>query len=109
MDRDMIDETTIHRAATLLLEAAPRSRVILFGSHARGEAGPDSDLDFLVIEPHVEARRDEMVRLRDVLRPLRIPADVLVTSEENFRNWSDTPGTVFYEALREGRVFDATS
>ena len=103
----MIDDATITKAVDLLRQAAPGARVILFGSHARGQAGPVSDLDFLVVEPAVEARREEMVRLRDVLRPLRIPADVLVTSECTFQEWADTPGTVFYEASREGRVFDA--
>ena len=102
----MIDEETISRAVRLLLEAAPGSRVILFGSYARGQGGPDSDLDFLVVEPKVESRRSEMVRLRDVLRPLRIPVDVLVVSKEVFQEWRDTPNTVFYEAAREGRVFD---
>ena len=105
----MIDEATIAKAADLLRNAAPRARVILFGSHARGQAGPDSDLDFLVVEPTLKARRDEMVRLRDVLRPLQMPADVLVTSEHTFQQWADKPGTVFYEASREGRVFDAIS
>ena len=46
----MADEATIQRAAATLLEAARApARVILFGSHAQGRAGPDSDLDFLVI------------------------------------------------------------
>jgi predicted nucleotidyltransferase len=105
--RSVIDERTIARAAEMLLRAAPGSKVILFGSHARGQAGPDSDLDFVVVEPRVTSRREEAVRLRDVLRPLRIPVDILVISEETFRTWSDTPGTVVYEAAHEGRVFDA--
>ncbi len=106
----MIDEATINQAAQLLLEAAPPgSKVILFGSHARGQAGPDSDVDFLVVEPEVKARRAEMVRLRDVLRPLRIPAEVLVTSAEAYESWQDTPNTVIYEAARDGRVFDAAT
>jgi predicted nucleotidyltransferase len=105
----MIDEETIAEAARLLLRAAPGSRAILFGSHARGHAGPERDLDFLVVEPVVVSRREEAVRLRDVLRPLRIPVDVLVVSEETFRGWRDTPGTVLYEAAHEGRVFDAVA
>ena len=105
----MIDEHTIAQAARLLLEAAPGSTVILFGSHARGQAGPDSDLDFLVVEPKVASRRQEAVRLRDVLRPLRVPADGLVVSEGTFRGWSDMPGTVYYEASHQGRVFHGTS
>ncbi len=103
-----MDATIIEKAANLLLDAAPAgSRVILFGSHARGDARPDSDLDFLVIEPKVVDHRREMVRLDEALEPLDVPTDVLVTSEAIFDAWQDTPGTVLYEAAKEGRVFDA--
>ena len=102
----MVDSDTIRQAAALLLGAAPGSQVILFGSHARGDAGPDSDVDFLVVEPTLRSRREEMVRLRQVLRPLRIPVDVLVVSEQVFEQWRDAPNTVIHEAAREGQVFD---
>lgn len=106
----MTTEELIDRAGRALVAAAPpASRVILFGSRARGDVKPGSDLDFLVIEPEVRARREEMVRLRDALRPLRIPVDVLVASRKTFDEWADTPGTVLYEAAREGRIFDAVA
>jgi uncharacterized protein len=102
----MIDPTVIEEAARLLLHAAPMgSEVILFGSHARGDATPDSDLDFLVVEPEVKSKHSEMVRLRDALRPLRVPADVLVTSRTTFEEWRDTPNNVLFEAWTEGRLF----
>jgi predicted nucleotidyltransferase len=101
----MIDEQTLQQAVRLLLDAAPGARVILFGSHARNEARPDSDLDFLVIEPEVEDRMGEMVRLSKVLAPLMIPTDVLVVSAERFEYWKDTPNTVYHRAVREGRVY----
>lgn len=48
----MFDETGIAEAGRRLAAAAPpQTRVILFGSHARGKAGPQSDLDRLVVEP----------------------------------------------------------
>ena len=78
--------------------------MILFGSYARGDARVSSDVDFLVVEPELKSRRDEMVRLRDVLRPLRVPVDVVVASRASFDKWADTPGTIFYEAAKEGRV-----
>ena len=100
----MISESTIQEAVELLRKAANPAKIILFGSYARGEPSEDSDLDFLVIEKELEARRLEMVRLSDALRPLRIPVDVLVASEKVFNEWADTPGTVLYEAAREGKV-----
>ncbi len=105
----MISAEMVRTAAQALLEAAPGSRVILFGSYARGDAKPDSDLDFLVIRPQVRARREEMVRLSDTLRRLGIYADVLVVSEKNFQEWADVPGTVLFEAARGGKVFSAST
>ena len=79
-------------------------RIVLFGSHARGDARGDSDLDLLVIQAHVEDRAREMVRLRRVLRPLRIPAGVLVYSIDEVERWGRQPGTALFWAMREGRV-----
>src|SRR5438552_12737 len=102
----MIDDNAIQRAVDLLLNAAPSgSEVILFGSYARGDVSARSDLDFLVIEPQLSDRRGEMVRLRSVLRPMRLPVDVLVVSREAFEAWKDLPNNVIYEAAREGRSF----
>ena len=102
-----IDEKTINEAVELLRRAAPGATIIVFGSAARGETTRDSDLDILVVEPTVSDRWDEMVRLRDVLRPLRIPVDVLVYSKETFDYWAETTNTVIYEAVQEGRIFGA--
>jgi uncharacterized protein len=101
---DMIPTSIIQKATTLLKEAARPNRIILFGSYGRGAPHEDSDLDFLVILPEVSNRRQEMVRLRRVLRPLRIPVDVLVVSEAVFGEWSGTPGNVLFEAAQEGKV-----
>lgn len=84
--------------------APPRSRIILFGSHARGQAHADSDLDFLVIEPEVEHIAAESVRLRRVLREIPSAIDVIVVSDELARRRSQVPGTMVDRALREGRV-----
>ncbi|HIC91585.1 MAG TPA: nucleotidyltransferase domain-containing protein [Syntrophaceae bacterium] len=100
----MISEDIIQKAVELLIEAANPVKIILFGSYAKGQVDENSDLDFLVIKKEVKARRMEMVRLSDVLRPLRIPVDVIVASETVYNEWADTPGTVLYEAAKKGRV-----
>ena len=96
---DLIDE-----AARRIARAAPGARVILFGSQARGEAGPDSDVDLLVVEPRVDDRLGEIVRLQRVLAPLRLPADLVVVSATHVEEWGDVQNTMLHDALREGRV-----
>lgn len=102
----LIPMETIDRAATMLLAAAPQgSEVILFGSYARGDADCGSDVDFMVVEPAVAGTRTEAVRLRQAVRPLRIPMDVLVVSRERFNRWRTFPSTVIAQAAREGKVY----
>jgi predicted nucleotidyltransferase len=100
----MVTREQIDAAVQILAEAARPARIVLFGSHARGDAREDSDVDLLVIEPRVEDRAREMVRLRRQLRPLRIPVEVLVYSEEEVARWGKQPGSALYWALREGKV-----
>jgi predicted nucleotidyltransferase len=99
----------VDRAGRLLADAAPpKSKVILFGSRGRGDAGIDSDFDFLVIEPSVASKAAEMVRLRAALDPLKVAADVVVVPREYAETWGDVPGTLIHDALVEGRVLAET-
>lgn len=99
-----IDKTLIAEAGRRLAAAAPGARVILFGSHARGEASARSDVDFLVVEPHVDDEATESVRLMRVLRDLRIPADVVVVNRDYAESWAEVRGGVVHAALSQGRV-----
>jgi predicted nucleotidyltransferase len=94
----------IEEAVRRLVVAARPLKIILFGSRARGDAREDSDLDLLVIEREVTDRAAEMVRLNRVLRGLILPVELVVVSGLMFEEWSNTPGTVYYEAKREGEV-----
>lgn len=99
----------VERAGRLLADAVPpESRVILFGSHSRGDTKADSDFDFLVIEPSVASKAKEMVRLRGALDPLRVAADVVVVPRAYVEEWGDVPGTMLHDALTEGRVLAET-
>lgn len=98
-------EETIERAGRALIGAAPApAKVILFGSHARGDADDGSDFDFLVIEQEVQDRLAEEVRLRRTLRDLGVPVDVIVMDAALVERRSKVKGTMVDRALREGRI-----
>jgi predicted nucleotidyltransferase len=101
-----------------IIEAAGRTlaelaedpvKIVLFGSRARGDAGPDSDYDFLVVERDLKDRRAEMLRLRRALRPLGVPCDVLVVSERYAEEWGGALNSTMHSALSEGRVLHAAA
>ena len=95
----------ISEAAAWLHAARPDAAIVLFGSHARGDARAESDVDFLVVLPEaVASPRREMARLCRLLYPLQVWADVLVTSAERFRESAAVPGTLHHAIAKEGRV-----
>ena len=87
-----------------LLTVSDPVQIILFGSYARGDFGPDSDMDLLVIEEGVEHVRQESVRLRQELRGLPVPIDVIVATPEHVQRYRDAIGLIYGPAIREGRV-----
>ena len=98
----------LREAVRRLADAAHPRRIILFGSRARGDAHEDSDVDLLIVLAEVKDRVAEMVRLARVLRGLILPAELLVVSQAMFDDWSELPGTVYYDARHEGQTrYDA--
>ena len=82
-------------------------KIILFGSHARDGAGPDSDVDLLVVMPLSGSKREKQVEIRLALQGIRIPTDIMVTTPEDFLWRQELPGTIERPAAREGRVLYA--
>jgi predicted nucleotidyltransferase len=108
-DQGVTSAEIIEEIRTRLARAAPRdSRVVLFGSHARGQADEGSDYDVLVIEPEVDDAAEESVRLRSELGDLLVPIDVVVIDRERARRRALVRGTMVERALREGRVLADT-
>jgi predicted nucleotidyltransferase len=103
----LTDELLREMTAAIVREIKPR-QIILFGSHARGDARPDSDLDFLVVEDGPfdakRSRRAAMTRLSELLFDYFIPMDFLVFTPEEIEKWKDAMNHVIAHALKEGKV-----
>jgi uncharacterized protein len=100
----MTEEALIEEAGRRLSAAAPDADVILFGSRARGESRPDSDLDLLVIEPDFDRRGEEYGRLRRELRGLDVAIDLVIYRKREAEQWGNVPGSFLHRVLGEGRV-----
>lgn len=87
-----------------VLSVTRPERVILFGSAATGSMDEDSDIDLLVLESSATEPRRESVRVRDALRGLDFPFDVIVMDAQRFEETKDTVGSIAYPANKHGRV-----
>jgi predicted nucleotidyltransferase len=103
MSTERLSELLEEITRRILAVSAPE-QIILFGSYAHGEPGPDSNLDLLVIERGVEAPRRESVRLRRVLRGLLVPIDVVVATPQQIERHRNTIGLIYRPALQEGKI-----
>lgn len=78
-------------------------RIILFGSAARGEMGPDSDLDVLVVVPDGTHRRETTERIYLNLFGLGVAKDIIVATTSDIERHRDNWSLVYFDALREGK------
>jgi predicted nucleotidyltransferase len=87
-----------------IVERFDPEKIILFGSYARGTAGPDSDVDLLVVMPVSGSKREQRLAIRIALHGMGLAKDIVVATPEEIERDRDLVGTIVYPALREGRV-----
>jgi len=90
----------VHR----LVDRFDPDQIILFGSHARGTAGPDSDVDLLVILPVTGSKRAKQIEMRVVLHDINVPKEIIVATPEQVEQQKNVVGTIIRPAIQEGRV-----
>ncbi len=98
-------DNTLATIGDVARSVVPDSRILLFGSHARGEAGPESDYDILIITNHPVDMRCKLAlrtHIRKLLLDRGIRCDVLIQSSEETERKKELPGHVIRSALRDG-------
>ncbi|QQE66554.1 putative nucleotidyltransferase [Leptolyngbya sp. BL0902] len=79
-------------------------KIILFGSHARGDATADSDIDLLVVFAELTHKRETTIAIRSILADLPVAKDIVVTTPAEIKEYGDLVGPILRPALREGKV-----
>ncbi|MBN1901398.1 nucleotidyltransferase domain-containing protein [Candidatus Sumerlaeota bacterium] len=79
-------------------------KIILFGSYARGTAGPDSDADLLVVIRVKGRKREQAIQIDQALEGIALPNDVIVVTPEEVERYRASIGSIIRETLREGLV-----
>ncbi|HEX5416750.1 MAG TPA: nucleotidyltransferase domain-containing protein [Chloroflexota bacterium] len=94
----------IRTAVDRIVAVAHPTLIVLFGSAARGQLGPNSDLDFLVVvEEPVHRRRLAQAIYRNLVG-VGFPIDIVVATAEDVAQYRDNPAMVISPALREGKT-----
>ncbi|MEN6370618.1 MAG: nucleotidyltransferase domain-containing protein [Armatimonadota bacterium] len=98
-----LDASVLNDLVERILDVSHPSKIILFGSAARGELKTESDLDVLVIMPDGNNRNETAKKIYRNLIGFSIAVDVVVATETDVRRFGDKRSLVYYPALREGR------
>ncbi len=98
-----VGEAVVERFVRDIVAAVHPLRIILFGSRARGEERPKSDVDFLVVMPEGTDRRAVSSRLYCEIPRRGTSMDVLVATPSILQKHHDNPGLIYRTILKEGR------
>src|SRR5262245_5371009 len=102
-----VSDEILEEIVRRIVAAVQPAKIILFGSAAREEMGPDSDLDFVVIES-CKNRGETARKIRRRLIGIGMPKHIIVATPEDIERYKDTIGLIYRAALNEGKVLYAS-
>lgn len=105
--RKIVSDQILDEIKRRIVETAQPRRIILFGSAVRGEMGPNSDLDVLVVIPPGVHRRATARSIYRNLIGVGVAVDIIVVTEQDIERYKDHIGMVIKPALEQGRLIYA--
>ncbi len=101
----IVDEQLLSTIVRRIRAVGEPLSIVLFGSHARRDAGPESDLDLLIVEEHSDVPPHKRgTRYWIALKDIRIPKDIVVYTQQEIDEWSRVPMAFITTIAREGKV-----
>ena len=102
-EKKTVSQEKLDQIIQRIVEVAKPEKIILFGSAARGEMGPHSDIDLLVIKSGAN-RLDLTGQIYRNLHGVGEAVDVIVVTPEDVERYRDSHPLVIAPALKEGKV-----
>ncbi|MGQ0664352.1 MAG: nucleotidyltransferase domain-containing protein [Pseudomonadota bacterium] len=103
MSNIQVQQAIAEMVRRIVARSDPES-IVLFGSHARGTAAPDSDVDLLVVMRIPGSKRRQAIELEIALADVGVPKDVIVVTPEEVARYHEVVGSIVHSVLLEGRV-----
>ena len=103
-DQRVIDTDLIGYVTRAIIEHFHPNRIILFGSQARGDARPNSDLDLLVEMETPLRPVDRMIAVDSIFGLRSWPMDIVVFTPEEARRLRATRGSFLSQIEAEGKL-----
>lgn len=104
MSEDAENPAVLDDLVRRIAEEFRPDKIILFGSRARGDAGPESDIDLLVLFSEVGDPNKRAAELYASLAGFPRPKDIVVSTTSRFERYRNVVNTVYWPASREGKV-----
>ncbi|HEY4149505.1 MAG TPA: nucleotidyltransferase domain-containing protein [Chitinophagaceae bacterium] len=101
----MPEQQIYHIIKSTVSSFLPESKVLLFGSRARGHADKESDYDLLIVThdtfaPRIKMNWESKIR-KALIYSLKVPFDVIVESEKDVNEKKSLTGHIIYYAMKE--------
>ena len=97
-----VHSENLEKLVTQIVNLVNPKEVILFGSNARGEAKPHSDLDLMVIMPEGIHRRYTAQKIYRFIKGVTQPFDIIVATPSDLKKYKDDIGFIYHTALKQG-------
>ena len=87
-----------------IVAVADPEQIILFGSAARGEKRPESDLDLLVVKGGAYDYHRVVSDIYAALADIDIPVEVVLVTPEQVERYRNSFCVVIHPALKDGKI-----